>query len=138
MTALQAKDIDVRKYGARTDGKTFATSKIQKAIDDVSASGGGRVILSGGTFLSATLQLKNGVELFLDADATLLASPDPEDFKENADFKHCDSYWMPRRRNAAFIYANEAENIAISGRGKIDGNGQYAAHEKADTNCISR
>ncbi len=121
----QAKDIDVKRYGAKADGKTMTTKVIQKAIDKVSAAGGGRVILSGGTFLSGPIELKSGVELHIDADAVLLASPDIKDFPNRTDVRHYDTEALPRRRNAAFIYADEADNIAITGRGKIDCNGLY-------------
>ena len=59
----QAKDINVKSLGAKADGKTKVTKSIQKAIDAVSASGGGRVTLSGGTFLSGPIDIKSGVEL---------------------------------------------------------------------------
>ena len=120
-----AKDINVKSLGAKADGKTMVTKVLQKAIDEVSAAGGGRVILSGGTFLSGPIELKSGVELHIDADAVLLASPDIKDFPNRTDARHYDTEALPRRRNAAFIYADEAENIAITGRGKIDCNGLY-------------
>lgn len=122
---LQGKDIDVKSLGARADGKTKVTAVIQKAIDRVSAAGGGRVVLSGGVFLSGPIELKSGVDLHIEAGATLLASPDIEDFPDRTDARHYDSSAMPRFRNASFIFADEAENIAISGRGTIDVNGQY-------------
>ncbi len=122
---LQGKDIDVKSLGAKADGKTKVTAVLQKAIDKVSAAGGGRVVLSGGVFLSGPVELKSGVDLHIEADATLLASPDIEDFPDRTDVRHYDSSAMPRFRNASFIYADEAENIAISGSGTIDVNGQY-------------
>lgn len=121
----QAKDINVKSLGAKADGKTKVTKSIQKAIDAVSASGGGRVTLSGGTFLSGPIEIKSGVELFIDADAVLLASPDISDFPDRTDARHYNSENLPRKRNAAFIFADEAENIAIGGRGIIDCNGQH-------------
>lgn len=127
---LQAKDIDVRKAGARPDGKTNCAAVIQKAIDEASAAGGGRVTLSGGVFLSGALTLKSGVELFLDASATLLASPRIEDFPVR-EIKHCNGpETFPRWSNRCFILADEAENIAISGRGTIDCNGDRYVREK--------
>ena len=120
-----AKDINVKSLGAKADGKTMTTKVIQKAIDEVSAAGGGRVTLSGGTFLSGPIELKSGVDLHIDADAILLASPDIKDFPNRTDARHYDTEALPRRRNAAFIYADEADNIAITGRGKIDCNGLY-------------
>ena len=124
-TTAWAKDINVKSLGAKADGKTMATKVIQKAIDQVSAAGGGSVIISGGTFLSGPIELKSGVDLHIDADAILLASPDIKDFPNRTDARHYDTEALPRRRNAAFIYADEAENIAITGRGKIDCNGLY-------------
>ena len=115
----QAKDIKLNASG----GTSKVTSSIQKAIDQVSAAGGGRVTLSGGTFLSGPIELKSGVELHIDAGAVLLASPDIKDFPNRTDARHYNTEALPRKRNAAFIYADEADNIAISGRGTIDCNG---------------
>ena len=134
-TIVNAKDIDLKKYGAKADGKTKVTEKFQKAIDEVSAAGGGRVVLSGGTFLTAPISLKSGVELYIDADAVLLGSPDLEDYPERTGTKHiAPSDSMPRWRNVSLIFADEAENIAIKGRGTIDCNGQHFVKLKDDPN----
>jgi len=130
--AAQGKDIDLKKYGAKADGKTKVTAILQKAIDEVSASGGGRVILSGGTFLITPIEIKSGVDLHIEADAVLLASPDIADYPEGENPRHYLSEAMPRFRNASIIYADQAENIAISGRGTIDCNGK--AHVKVKDN----
>lgn len=130
----QAKDIDLKKSGAKADGKTKCTAALQKAIDEVSAAGGGKVILSGGTFLITPVEIKSGVELFIDADAVLLASPDIKDYPERTDPKHYLTEAMPRFRNASIIYADEAENIAITGRGTIDCNGLAHVREKSNPN----
>lgn len=120
---VQAKDINLKSYGAKADGKTKVTKVLQKAIDEVSNAGGGKVILSGGTFLVTPFELKSGVELHIDADAILLASPDLSDYPDRTDARHYDSSALPRFRNVSLIYADEAQNIAITGRGVIDGNG---------------
>ena len=132
-TIAGAKDIDLKKYGAKADGRTKVTEKLQKAIDEVSAAGGGRVILSGGTFLITPITLKSGVELFIDADAVLLASPDLADYPEREGTVHIEpADSLPRFRNVSLIFADEAENIAITGRGAIDCNGQHFVREKTD------
>ena len=134
-TIAGAKDIDLKKYGAKADGKTKITEKFQKAIDEVSAAGGGRVILSGGNFVTAPITLKSGVEIYIDADAVLMASPDLEDYPEREGIKHlAPSDSLPRWRNVSLIYAEDAENVAISGRGAIDCNGQHFVREKTDPN----
>jgi polygalacturonase len=131
---VSAKDIDLKKSGARADGKTKITKVLQKAIDEVSAAGGGRVILSGGTFLTGPVELKSGVELFIDADAVFLGSPDLEDYPDRKETRHFDGQSVPRWRNIALIYADEADNIAITGRGRIDCSGDNFVAPKKDTN----
>lgn len=131
---VSAKDIDLKSYGAKADGKTKVTKVLQKAIDAVSKAGGGRVILSGGTFLTGAVELKSGVELFIDADAVFLGSPDLEDYPNREATRHFDGECVPRWRNIALIYADEADNIAITGRGKIDCNGDVFVAPKKDTN----
>ncbi len=119
-----AADFNVRDYGAKGDGAAKDTAAIQKAIDDAAAKGGGRVILADGTFLSGALRLKSGVELHIDRTARLLASPDIADFPDWPD-GHTARENLPRCRSAAFIFADEAERIAIAGGGTIDCNGSH-------------
>ena len=108
---------DVRTYGAKADGVTKDTKAIQAAIDDCSKSkGGGTVTLSGGTFLSAPIVLKDNVTLELATGATLLGSPDHNDYPQLEVFR------APGRQS--LVSADHASNIAITGGGVIDGNGQ--------------
>ena len=127
--AAEGKDVNVRAYGAKPDGKTKVTEALRRAIDDVHNSGGGKVILSGGVFLTAPIEIKSGVELRIEADAVLLGSPDLEDYKDRPD-GHTVAANLPRLRNAALIYAEEATDIAITGRGTIDANGKHFVREK--------
>ncbi len=126
-----AADFNVREFGAMGDGETKDTIAIQSAIDAANAKGGGRVVIEGGTFLSGALMLKSGVELYIDRTAKLLASPDIADFPDWPD-GHVVRENLPRQRLAAFIYADEAANIAIAGSGTIDCNGKYHIKEKAN------
>ena len=108
----------------------FDNSKfIQKAIDDVSNSGGGKVIVPKGRFLTGTIFLKDNVELYLEEDSILQAGNDLSLFsldknvgKENLDipsYQNCDYDGKPK---LFFIYANHVKNIKITGKGAIDGN----------------
>jgi polygalacturonase len=102
----EATNFDVRAHGAKGDGVTLDSPAIQKAVDAAFAAGGGVVVLPAGNYLSGTIVLKSKVSLRLLPGATLWAS------KRNEDYN-------PRR----LIYAEGAENIAVEGRGTINGNG---------------
>ena len=68
---------DVMSFGAVGDGVTDDAAAIQRAIDQCSDEGGGRVLLPRcHTFLAGPIQLKSHVELYLEATATLKAHPD--------------------------------------------------------------
>lgn len=129
---LFGRDFDVRDFGAKGDGKTKDTVAIQSAIDACHAKGGGRVVLDGGVYLSAPISLKSAVELHLDASATLLGSPDLADYPNRIDIRHVNLRGCPRWRNTALVIADECENIAITGRGTIDGSGRFFVRKKSD------
>lgn len=130
---LSAADFDVRRYGAKGNGVRMDTKAIQKAIDACSKKGGGRVVLRDGTFLTGPIKLKDGVDLHIEESARLLASPNIEDFPDWKDVKHVKSENLPRgNRNACLIFADEARDIAITGKGTIDCNGSFHVR-KAET-----
>lgn len=118
----------VTDYGAKGDGTTDDAPALQRAIDACSADGGGRVLLSRGkTFLSGPLQLKSGVELYLDAGATLLANPDEEVYRKSA-------FGSNQGEGMLWLWAKDAHDIRICGRGTIDGNGvRFMGRELSDS-----
>jgi polygalacturonase len=116
VAAHAAKVCDVRAYGAKGDGTTKDTAAIQKAIDACAAEkAGGTVKLSGGTFVSGPIVLKSNITLDVEKGATLLGSPDREDFPK--------ATFARNPTVQAFVSAPNAENVAITGGGTIDGNG---------------
>ncbi len=125
-----ARDFGVRDFGATGDGNTLDTVALQSAIDACAADGGGRVVLENGRYLSGTLFLKSGVDLHIDASATLLGSPDCADYVEGTDIKSVNPRRVPRGRATCLVFADAAERIAISGRGTIDCNGQAFVRER--------
>jgi polygalacturonase len=110
------KVCDVKKYGAKGDGTTKDTAAIQKAVDECSAGkGGGTVVLEAGTYVSAPILLKSNMTFELKKGATLLGSPDHEDYPEITEFKV--------RGHQALLSTVNAEHVSITGEGTIDGNG---------------
>ncbi len=106
-TVSGSNTFSIRDFGATGDGKAKDTEAVQQAIDACTAAGGGRVYCPPGTYLLGTMTLKDNVELYLEAGCTLLASPELTDYEPNY-----------------LIYAKDARQIAIRGRGTIDGNGR--------------
>jgi polygalacturonase len=73
--SLNANPHNIRDYGAKGDGKTLDHTAINKAIEAVSAQGGGQVVLPAGTYLCGSIRLKSNVDLHLMAGAKILAAP---------------------------------------------------------------
>ena len=121
---------DVRNYGAVGDGKTLNTAAIQKAIDDCGSKNGGTVLLEDGTYMTGSIVLRSNVNLHIEQNAVLLGSPNCGDYPEKQNLKHVISENLPRTRNASMIFAEECENISITGMGKIDCNGTRFVREK--------
>ena len=115
----------IQDFGAVGDGVTMNTEAIQKAIDEANKAGGGKVVVSGGTFKTGGLVLKSYVELHIAVDGVLLGSEKCEDYQEHVDAKHVDVPMLPRWRSSCLIFADEAEKIAITGSGTIDCNGKH-------------
>jgi hypothetical protein len=116
---------DPRDYGAIGDGKHADTPAVQAGIDAATKAGGGRVYLHNGTFLCAPLRLTSNVTLHIESGATLLGSPQVEDYPEQPSSYPSRSSALYTRRS--LIFAEKAENVAIEGSGTIDGQGANPA-----------
>jgi polygalacturonase len=118
LPALAAPKVcDVRRYGAKGDGKTKDTVAIQKAIDACTAGkGGGVVEVPDGTFVIAPILLKSNMTLHLEKAATLLGSPDRADYPKYTFARH--------ETIQPLVSSLNAEHITIAGEGTIDGNGK--------------
>jgi polygalacturonase len=111
-----AATCDPMHYGAKADGVTKDTAAIQAAIDACAAKGGGTVALTHGTYVSAPLTLKSNITFKVAAGATLPGSPDHADYPAMTVFR--------AQGSQSLISATNAHDIAITGQGTIDGNGQ--------------
>lgn len=119
------KTYPVTTFGAVGDGTTKNTEAIQKAIDTCAAEGGGSVVLENGVFMSGSLTLHSNVNLHIEQNAVLLGSPDVADYPEKENLRHVNSEFLPRWRNASFIFAEKCHHVSITGRGTIDCNGKH-------------
>ena len=108
---------DVRKYGAKGDGKTNDVVAIQKAIDACSKGGGGVVLFDKGTFLSGGIKLKSHVELHISSTAVLLGTRNVKDYNHDTNFKQGGGI-------RSFINADNCHHIAITGSGMVNGQGE--------------
>ena len=116
--AVSAQNIyDILTFGAKGDGVTDDAVAIQKAIDRCSAEGGGVVLLPRNhVFLSGPVELKSNVEFHLESTATLKANPNESIYRLSA-------FGENRGEGMLWLWAKDAENISIKGKGTIHGNG---------------
>ncbi len=113
---------DILDHGAVSDGKTLNTAAIQAAIDACHQAGGGTVRCGPGAFLTGSLMLKSHVELYLAPGCRIIGSPRLEDYPEfiAQGYRH---QRAPEHCNKYLIGGIEAENVAVTGPGTIDGSG---------------
>lgn len=102
---------DIRRFGASPIPERVNTAAIQAAADACRKAGGGTVLVAGGNYLSGTIHLYDNTVLHIAPDAVLTAS------RESG------------RLDTAFIMAENAENVVITGGGAIHGNGEWYVYE---------
>lgn len=110
---------NIIKFGAVNDGITLNTKSINDAIDACNKKGGGAVLIPKGIWLTGPIVLKSNVNLHLEKNALLQFTSD------FAQYPLVMGTWegFQQMRNQSPISANNASNIAITGFGIIDGNG---------------
>lgn len=114
-----ADTMDIRNFGAKGDGHTVNTKSINEAINASNKKGGGVVLIPAGYWMAGPIELKSNVNLFLDANAFLQFTSDFNQYK----IVEGNYEGKPSARNQSPISGKDLENIAITGKGIIDGNG---------------
>jgi polygalacturonase len=138
---IPARQYVITDFGARSGGTDDARPAILAAIAKASAGGGGRVVLPAGKWLSrGPIHLKSNIDLHVAEGATLLFAPEAR-------------YYLPAVLTrwegtemygySPLIYAFEVHDVAITGRGTIDGNAEsefltWAPNAAADFNVLRR
>lgn len=116
-------------FGAKGDSAKINTDAIQKAINLCSEQGGGKVLIPPGKYLTGSVFMKSNVELHVSKGATLLGSADSTHYPHRiTDMESFAPDGKTRQQFFGLIMAENADNIAITGLGTIDGNGAYSDH----------
>lgn len=119
---LQAQQFyNVLKYGGRNDSTGTNTQAIAKAIEAASRKGGGTVYFPAGKYITGPIHFKSNITLFIDAGAELHFSDNFDDY-----LPMVESRWEGTAVTnfSPLFYGADLENIAIVGRGLIDGHGE--------------
>ncbi|HUS03036.1 MAG TPA: glycoside hydrolase family 28 protein [Chitinophagaceae bacterium] len=119
---------NIVKYGAKADGLTLNTKSINDAITACNKKGGGVVVIPSGLWLTGPVELKSNVNLHLQRNALLQFTKDLDQYQL------VESNWegLPQMRNQSPLSATNATNIAVTGFGIVDGNGDAWRMVKKD------
>ena len=118
---ISGNDYLITKFGAKPQATAAQNQKaIQKAIDKCSKKGGGRVIVPAGqTFLTGAISLKSHVNLHIEEGAVLKFAFEPELYPiVETSWEGLECFNL-----SPCVYAFKQTDIAITGKGTIDGNG---------------
>ena len=111
-------EVNIKDFGARE--RVLSTEAVAKAIDHVSKCGGGRVVVPKGEWLTGQIHLKSNIDLHFAEGAHVIFSPDPADYLPTVftvyEGIRCYNY-------SPLIYGRGLENVAVTGKGVLDGNG---------------
>ena len=113
-----ATSVNIAQYGAVPDGKTDCTEAFNKAIKELSNQGGGHVIVPRGVWKTGPIQMRSNIDLHLSKGATILGSENKELYVQKNDNLRDGS-----KKCHALIYGSKLENVGITGKGVIDGQG---------------
>lgn len=112
---------NVLNHGIYNDGKRKITPTINSLIQEINSSGGGTVFFPSGDYLSGAIHLKSNITLHLEPGANIIFSDDFDDY-----LPMVKSRWqgIDIINFSPLIYAYQEENIAITGRGTLNGMGK--------------
>ena len=119
-------DYNVRSFGAVGDGKSLDSPAINTAIESAFANGGGKIIVPAGIYLCGSIHLKSNIELHLLPGAIIKAAPaSMKVYDESESFGGFPEYQDGGHTyfHNSLIWAEGQDNISITGRGMLDGEG---------------
>lgn len=113
--AIPDNVVNLKDCGGVGDGVTLNTEAFQNGISKLTKLGGGRLVIPEGVWLTGPIMLKDNIELHLEFGAVIYFSPDKSLYVDKEGKSN---------RVRPCIRASKRKNIAITGQGVIDGNGQ--------------
>ena len=109
---LMAADYNITAYGAVSDTTRLSTDAVQRAIDECSKAGGGRVLVPTGSYKIGTIVLRSNVNLHLEHGATLYGSTRLEDYRPmKSDYVSL----RTQTETIQLVYADDVDNVVIDG-----------------------
>lgn len=114
------RSFDVREFGAKAGGNHDNSKAFAAAIAACNKAGGGTVLVTQGRYLCGPIHLLSNVNLHITKDATIAFSTDPKAYLP-AVFTRWEG--MEIMGYSPLIYAYGQTNIAVTGEGILDGQG---------------
>ena len=131
-----ARTFNMKELGADPRGIESCTELINQTIEKASSEGGGTIYFPAGVYLTATIHMKSNITLYVESGAVLRFSDRFEDYLPFVKIR-----WEGTVMNtlSPLIYAHDAENLTITGRGTLDGNGfKWWSWEKETRELIKK
>lgn len=116
-----AYEVNLKDFGAVGDGSSLCTDAFAKAFAALEAKGGGKLVVPQGVWFTGPIKLKSNVNLHLEKGAVILFSPDTDLYP----IVHTSFEGLDTRRCQSPVSGEGLTNVAITGQGVIDGNGEY-------------
>lgn len=117
---IPAYSVSIADFGGVDDGVTLNTEAFAKAIAHLDSKGGGRLVVPEGIWYTGPIEFADNLELHLQRGALILFSENLSDYPVlKSDWEGLSTY-----RAMSPLTARGKKNIAITGEGTINGNGQ--------------
>jgi polygalacturonase len=118
-TSFPANTVSIKDFGGVSGGKVKNTEAFKKAMDALVKKGGGKLVVPRGIWLTGPIVLQSNINLHIEDGAFITFSKDKSDYPlVDVSFEGLNTI-----RCQSPISARNATNIAITGKGVIDGNG---------------
>lgn len=131
LPSIPSRSVSVKDFGGVGDGVTLNTEAFAKAMGQLSAKGGGHLVVPAGIWRTGPIEIKSNIDLHVERGAVIVFDPSRELYPvirtsfEGLETRRCESP----------LYARDAHDISITGGGVIDGSGHdWRAVKKSKMN----